>query len=67
MNTPTSLFAALACFKQILEKARKRTPHELLRNTPGRPGAKLSIAATAMRAHTDNALLRSMGASWAVL
>ena len=59
-------FAALADFKQIIENARNRTRHELLRNTPG---AKLLIADTAMRAfwnrhfgHTD-ALLRSMGAS----
>ena len=37
-------------YKLIIEKARKRTRHELLRNTPGSPGAKLSIVAAAMRA-----------------
>ena len=43
-------FAALADFKQIIEKARKRTRHELLRNTLVSPGAKHWVAASAMRA-----------------
>ena len=47
---PEEPSAALAYLMQIIEKARKRTGHELLRNTPGSPGAKLLIAATAMRA-----------------
>ena len=33
-------------FKLIIEKARKRTRDELLRNTPGSPSTELSIAAT---------------------
>ena len=33
-------FAALADLKLIIAKARKRTHHELLRNTPGSPSAK---------------------------
>ena len=43
-------FAALADFKGIIEKARKQAHPELLRNTPGRLGAKLLIDATALRA-----------------
>ena len=42
-------FAALADFKVIIEKARKRTCHELLRNTPPSLGAKVSIASTILR------------------
>ena len=44
-------FAALADFKQIVERAKKLTRHELLRSTLVSPGAKLLIAATAMRAY----------------
>ena len=61
---PNEPFGALADFKLIIEKARRRTR--------GSPSAKLLIAATAMRAYrnrhlgTFDALLRSMGASWAV-
>ena len=43
-------FAALADFKLIIDKARKRTRHELLRNTLGSPSTKLLIAAVVMRA-----------------
>ena len=49
-------FAAVADFKLIIEKARKRTRHELLRNAPGSPSAKLLIAATAMRAYRNRHL-----------
>ena len=59
-------FAAFDGLKQTMEKARKRIR---LRNTPGSPGAKLLIAATTWEqtpGHID-ALLHSMGASWAVL
>ena len=53
---PDEPFAALADFKMIIEKARKRTRHELLRNTPDSPGDKLLIAATAMRASSNRHL-----------
>ena len=49
-------FAALADFKVILEKARKQTKLELLRNTPGSLGAKLLTASTALRAHRNRHL-----------
>ena len=44
---PDDPFAALADSKVIIEKARKQTHNELLRNTPGSLGAKLLIALTA--------------------
>ena len=47
---PEDPFAALAEFKIILEKARKRGVRELLRETPGNLGAKLLPASTASRA-----------------
>ena len=47
---PDKPFAALAEFKVILEKARKQTHQELLRNTPGSLGTKLLIASIALRA-----------------
>ena len=61
-------FAALTDFKLIIEKAGKRTRHELLCNSQGSPSAKLSIAATAMRAKKEQTFghidaLRRMGAS----
>ena len=54
---PDEPFAALADFKLIIEKAKKRSRHELLRNTPGSPSASLLI----------ESLLCSMGASRPVL
>ena len=66
---PGDPFAALADFKVILEKALKRTVHELLRKTPGRLGAKLLSASTALRAYRNrlpwfaDALLQSVGTS----
>ena len=50
LRHPDEPFDALADFKLISVKARKRAHHELLRNTPSSPSAKLMIAATAMRA-----------------
>ena len=50
---PDEPFAALAHFKEIIEKARKQAHQELLRNTPDSLGAKLLIAATALRAHRN--------------
>ena len=49
-------FAALADFKITLEKARKRTVHELLRKTPSSLGAKLLTDSTALRAHRNRHL-----------
>ena len=45
---PEEPFAAQADSKQIIEKARKLTRRELLRNAPVSPGAKLLIAATGL-------------------
>ena len=42
--------------KVILEKAGKRTVHELLRKTPSSPGAKLLTASTALRAYRNRHL-----------
>ena len=53
---PDDPLAALADFKVILEKARKQTHTELLRNTLGSPGAKLSIASTTLRAYRNRHL-----------
>ena len=53
---PDDPFAALADFKELLEKVGKQTHHELLRNTPGSLGANLLIASTALRAHTNRHL-----------
>ena len=53
---PDDPFAALADFKIILEKARKRTVHELLRKTPDSLGAKLLTASTALRAFRNRHL-----------
>ena len=64
---PDDPSAALADFKVILEKARKLTHHELLRNTPDCLGTKLLIASTAWRAYRNrhlghaDALLWSLG------
>ena len=46
-QNPEYPFGALAAFKIILEKARKRTVRELPRKTPGSLGAKLLTASTA--------------------
>ena len=53
---PDEPFAALADFKAIAERAKKLTRHELLRSTLVSPGAKLLIAATAMRAYRNRHL-----------
>ena len=53
---PDDPFVALADFKVILEKATKRTVHELLRKTPGSQGTKLLIASTAVRANRNRHL-----------
>ena len=50
---PADPFAALADFKVILENAGKQTHHELPRCIPGSLGAKLLIAATALRAYRN--------------
>ena len=55
---PEDPFVALAAFKVILEKARKRTFHELLRKTPNCLGAKLLTASTALRAFRNRHLGR---------
>ena len=47
----TEPFAALADFKLIIEKARKQTHQELLRNTPGSLGAKFLISSTTLQAY----------------
>ena len=47
---PDDPFVALADFKVVLEKDRKRTVHELLRKTPSSLGTKLLTASTALRA-----------------
>ena len=53
---PDDPSVALAVFRVILEKARKRTVHELLRKTPSRPGVKLLTASTASRAYRNRHL-----------
>ena len=53
---PDDPFAALADFKVILEKARKETHRKLLRNTPGRLGAKHLTFSTALRAYKNRHL-----------
>ena len=53
---PDDPFVALADFKVILEKVRERTVHELLRETPGSPAAKLLTASTALRAYRNRHL-----------
>ena len=69
LKYPDEPFAALADFTLIIEKARRRTRQELLRNTLGSPSAELLIASTAMRDYRNrhfghiDVLLRSMGAS----
>ena len=49
---PGHPFAALADFKVVLEEAGKQTRHELLRNTPGSLGPKLSIASAVSQTDT---------------
>ena len=49
-------FGALADFKIIIEKARRRTVRELLRKTPDSLGAKLLTASTAIRAYRNRHL-----------
>ena len=72
LRRPTSLLPPLVDFKLIIEKAGIWSRHELLRNTPGSPSAKLLIAATGHAVskiilwHSD-ALLRSTGANQPVL
>ena len=53
---PDDPLAAVADFKIILEKVRKRTVHELPRKTPSTPGAKLLTASTALRAYRNRHL-----------
>ena len=57
---------ALADFKKLTEQARTLTRRALLHNTPSSPGAKLLIAATAMRAYR-NRHLGTPGCTVAVL
>ena len=56
IGTPMSPLPPLADFKLTIEKARTQAHHELLRNTPGSPSAKLLIAATALRAYKNRHL-----------
>ena len=62
-------FAALADFEVIIEKARKQTHQELLRNTPGSLGIELLIASTALRAYRNGHLCTLMRccAAWELL
>ena len=55
-STPTNRLPPCLTFKVIIEKARKQSHQELLRNTPGSLGAKLLLASTASRAYRNRHL-----------
>ena len=56
IGTPTNPLRPWQILKQIAERAKKLTRHELLRSTLVSPGAKLLIAATAKRAYRNRRL-----------